>query len=89
MHDASHLAVIGACVWIDTYATEGVRKYLSKYVLSEFTEENMLVAVETKKVFSTTGTNTSMTTVMDSVPNAVPTMPLVMHRLRFERETDG
>jgi diamine N-acetyltransferase len=35
--DADNLAALGMQVWLDTYATDGVRSQLSNYVLSEFT----------------------------------------------------
>lgn len=35
--DYNNLAALGALVWLDTYATEGLRDKLSKFVFSEFT----------------------------------------------------
>ena len=34
--DAESIAALGLCVWIDTYATEGVRVRLAKYALACF-----------------------------------------------------
>jgi|TARA_B110000211_G_C13702062_1_gene387913 ribosomal protein S18 acetylase RimI-like enzyme len=49
--DAASIAALGLCVWIDTYATDGTRDSLSKYVLSEFTESNMSNLISSKKVY--------------------------------------
>ncbi len=38
--DIPNLTVLKQQVWIATYATEGIRKEFSRYVLDEFTEEN-------------------------------------------------
>lgn len=35
--DASNLAVLSLRVWLDTYATEGIKTNYSEYVLSQFT----------------------------------------------------
>ena len=43
--DAANLAALSIEVWLDTYATDGIRHEISSYVLSEFTEENMLEAI--------------------------------------------
>jgi len=37
--DAINLAALAIQVWLDTYATEGIRGAISKYVLTEFTPE--------------------------------------------------
>src|SRR5688500_6596690 len=34
--DAANIAALGLCVWIDTYATEGVRTKLAEYALTYF-----------------------------------------------------
>lgn len=39
--DALNLAVLAMQVWLDTYATAGIRKSISRYVLAEFTPDNM------------------------------------------------
>jgi len=49
--DASKIAAIGQCVWIDTYATEGVRKSIGEYVLNEFTIEKIEGLLESNIVF--------------------------------------
>ena len=37
--DAMNLAAVSIQVWLDTYATDGIRGSISKYVLTEFTPE--------------------------------------------------
>jgi ribosomal protein S18 acetylase RimI-like enzyme len=37
--DAINLAALAIQVWLDTYATDGIRGSISKYVLTEFTPE--------------------------------------------------
>lgn len=39
--DAESIAAIGQCVWIDTYATDGVRTSLSTYANSKFLGERI------------------------------------------------
>ncbi len=38
--DITNIVVVKQQVWIDTYATEGVRSEFSEYVISEFTVDN-------------------------------------------------
>jgi len=49
--DAIKIAAMGACVWVDTYATEGVSDKIARFILSEFTEENILKILRDKTVF--------------------------------------
>ena len=49
--EAVLIAAIGQCVWVDTYATEGMRETIANYVLNEFTEENILKLIQSKDVF--------------------------------------
>lgn len=49
--DALNLAAMGLCVWIDTYATEGVRESLARYSLSEFTECKFLELIKARRVY--------------------------------------
>jgi diamine N-acetyltransferase len=37
--DAENLAVLAAQVWLDSYATQGIRTSIAKYVRAEFTPE--------------------------------------------------
>lgn len=39
--DSSNIAVLSIRVWLDTYAKQGIRETISRYVLSEFTQENV------------------------------------------------
>ena len=48
--DIESIAALGLCVWIDTYATEGVRVALSKYVFSYFTIDHVRGLLVSKKV---------------------------------------
>ena len=48
--DALNIAAIGMCVWIDTYATEGVYDKISRFVFSEITEEKILEIIKSKTV---------------------------------------
>ena len=48
--DALNIAAIGMCVWIDTYATEGVYDKISRFVFSEFTVEKILEIIKNKTV---------------------------------------
>ena len=41
--DAGRLAVLGAQVWLHTYATDGVNDEIAQYVLSEFSAEKFSV----------------------------------------------
>jgi GNAT superfamily N-acetyltransferase len=45
-NDIYNLAVLKQQVWIATYAEEGIRTELSKYVLSEFTIENIRKTIQ-------------------------------------------
>ena len=48
--DAGSIAALGQCVWIDTYATEGVTEALSKYVISHFAPDRIRDLLAAKKV---------------------------------------
>ncbi|MCK4707835.1 MAG: GNAT family N-acetyltransferase, partial [Gammaproteobacteria bacterium] len=48
--DALNISAIGACVWVDTYATEGVSDEISKYVATEFTAEKASLLIKNKTV---------------------------------------
>lgn len=39
--DSANIAALSIQVWLDTYATEGIRQNISKYVLEKFTEERV------------------------------------------------
>jgi ribosomal protein S18 acetylase RimI-like enzyme len=49
-NDAANIAALGICVWIDTYATEGVFDKISRYVFSELIEEKILELISNKNV---------------------------------------
>lgn len=49
--DVPLLVTIGQCVWINTYATQGVRESISRYVLSEFTVGKFESLIDTQKVY--------------------------------------
>ncbi len=34
LEDAPQLAAIGSCVWVDTYAIEGMRKSIAQFVIN-------------------------------------------------------
>ena len=40
--DAANLTVLATQVWLDTYCKQGVRRALSEYVLSEFSQERFI-----------------------------------------------
>src|ERR1700722_17092866 len=42
LEDAARIAVLGAHVWVHTYATAGVSDVIAQYVLTTFTPENIL-----------------------------------------------
>jgi ribosomal protein S18 acetylase RimI-like enzyme len=48
--DAENIAALGLCVWIDTYATEGVRTRLTKYALACFALANIQDVITSKTV---------------------------------------
>jgi diamine N-acetyltransferase len=48
--DASNLAALGTCVWVDTYATKGVFDGISKYVFSELATEKILALIGSKDI---------------------------------------
>lgn len=50
LSDTRQIAAIGHCVWVDTYATEGVRQSIAEYVLSTFTQENIGREIQSKQV---------------------------------------
>ena len=39
--DALNISAVGAWVWIDTYATEGVFNYMFKYIAPEFSVQKL------------------------------------------------
>jgi len=49
--DALKIAALGMCVWVDTYATEGVDDKIARFIFSEFTEEKLLKSIKSKTVF--------------------------------------
>jgi diamine N-acetyltransferase len=49
--DASNIAALGMCVWVDTYAAEGVFDKISKFIFSEFTKQKILKLINSKTVF--------------------------------------
>lgn len=49
-NDIHALLAIARCVWIDTYATEGVRPSIANYLETFFTTSSMLSEMETKLV---------------------------------------
>jgi ribosomal protein S18 acetylase RimI-like enzyme len=48
--DAAAIAVIGSCVWVDTYATDGVRLKSSQYILAQFNEDAVTKTLEQNRV---------------------------------------
>jgi GNAT superfamily N-acetyltransferase len=50
LSDAPNIAALGLCVWIDTYATEGVRTRLAEYALAYFALANIQEAIATETV---------------------------------------
>lgn len=48
--DAENIAALGICVWIDTYATAGLRDALSNYVLTYFTPAHIRELLSTRTV---------------------------------------
>jgi len=48
--DATNVASIGLTVWVDTYATDGVRNTLSEYVFAEFSVENIKHMISSQNV---------------------------------------
>ena len=49
--DAPSIAAIGQCVWLDTYATEGVRPAMASYVAEVFSTSHMAKTLETRVVY--------------------------------------
>lgn len=49
-NDSCNISAIAQCVWIDTYATDGVRSAISKYVLTQFVESKIKEQISTKLV---------------------------------------
>ncbi|MCP4600783.1 MAG: GNAT family N-acetyltransferase [Proteobacteria bacterium] len=49
--DAANLAALGTCVWVDTYATQGVFEDISKYVFSELVTDRILALIGSKDIF--------------------------------------
>jgi ribosomal protein S18 acetylase RimI-like enzyme len=48
--DAANVASLGFTVWVDTYATDGIRDTLSKYVFAEFSVRNIKRMISTQNV---------------------------------------
>ncbi|WP_321901098.1 GNAT family N-acetyltransferase [Paraburkholderia tropica] len=48
--DAARIAVLGANVWVHTYATEGVSDLIAQYVLTTFTPEKVLAGLNDSTV---------------------------------------
>ena len=48
--DAANIAAVGMCVWVDTYATEGVFDNISRYVFCEFTKDKIIEVIRKKTV---------------------------------------
>ncbi|WP_448216722.1 N-acetyltransferase family protein [Endozoicomonas sp. 2B-B] len=46
--DSSDIAALSIQIWLDTYAKRGVRKSISQYVLSEFTEQNIEIKLSSE-----------------------------------------
>ncbi len=46
IQDSANIAALSIQVWLDTYATEGIRSALSRYVLTEYTEDNLMRKME-------------------------------------------
>lgn len=49
--DAESLAVIGTCVWIDSYLMDGLDSVVTDYIHSQFSIENMQRLIERNKVY--------------------------------------
>ncbi|MEM8564505.1 MAG: hypothetical protein AAGF57_19855, partial [Pseudomonadota bacterium] len=47
--DAESIAAIGQCVWIDTYATDGLRTSLSTYADAKFSGERIANEMDYRK----------------------------------------
>jgi len=45
-NDCQNLAALSIQVWLHTYATDGIRKEISNYVLSTFTEQSFVDLIE-------------------------------------------
>lgn len=50
-HDAAHLAIIGACVWIDTYSIYGVDEIIADYIKEHFTTRELEELIEHRSVY--------------------------------------
>lgn len=48
--DALNISAIAHCVWIDTYATDGVRNSISNYALTHFAESKIEETISNKLV---------------------------------------
>jgi len=44
--DAESLSALGAQVWLHTYATQGIRASIAKYVVAEFTPDRFCLMIE-------------------------------------------
>jgi len=51
MKDSKNIAAVSLCVWIDTYANEGVRDNMSEYVLSEYRESKIESMIEYQNIY--------------------------------------
>jgi ribosomal protein S18 acetylase RimI-like enzyme len=57
LDDAAELAATGACVWVDTYAAQGVRPSIANFVLKEFTRKSMENTISSKHVLVAVSSN--------------------------------
>jgi len=49
--DSKNITALSYCVWINTYATEGVRDHISEYVLSSFNESKIETIIDDEHVY--------------------------------------
>lgn len=49
IQDGANIAAISIQVWLDTYAHHGIRPVLSRYVLSEYSEERVRGRIESEE----------------------------------------
>lgn len=49
--DAENLAIIGTCVWIDSYLMDGLDSVVTDYIHSQFSIENMQRLIERNKAY--------------------------------------
>ena len=50
-NDAESLAIIGSCVWIDSYLIDALDSVVTDYIHSQFSIENMRHLIESHKVY--------------------------------------